>query len=170
MIWLLRFIFEIWCIYWSFDEVHNVFLCFQHWVIPWAKSGSNSSCFTLGSVQHVSIEETWPMHYARGQVVHFLGVVIWNIIEMTAQWTNAAFCGQHLLYTSLSFMLLFLTIRILDFRLKYLCIISLHMRMCLLHIPKEPASSTSPAACAIHLPSSSTYSAIQNLAAPSWFS
>jgi hypothetical protein len=75
-----------------------------------------------------------------------------------------------ILYVSLPFMLLFLTIRILDFELKYFCTISLNMRMCLIHIPKAIASSTRPAACAIQLPSSSTYSPIQTLAASSWLS
>ena len=75
--------------------------------------------------------------------------------------------GLYKLYASLSFLLLFLTNRILDFELKYFIIISLHMRMCLIHIPTAPASSTHHAAWAIQLHSSSTYSPIQTLAASS---
>ena len=78
--------------------------------------------------------------------------------------------GLYKLYASLSFLLLFLTNRILDFELKYFIIISLHMRMCLIHIPTVTASSTRPAAYASQLPSSSSYSPIQTIVAPSWLS
>ena len=78
--------------------------------------------------------------------------------------------GLYKLYASLSFLLLFLTNRILDFELKYFIIISLHMRMCLIHIPTVTASSTRPAAWASQLTSSSSYSPIQTIVAPSWLS
>jgi hypothetical protein len=64
----------------------------------------------------------------------------------------------------------FLTNRILDFELKYFIIISLHMRMCPIHIPTVTASSTHPAAWASQLPSSSSYSPVQAIVAPSWLS
>ena len=78
--------------------------------------------------------------------------------------------GLYKLYASFSFLLLFVTNRILDFELKYFIIISLPMRMCLIHIPTVTASSTRPAACASQLPSSSSYSPIQTIVAPSWLS
>jgi len=78
--------------------------------------------------------------------------------------------GLYKLYASLSFLPVFVTNRILDFELKYFIIISLHMRMCLIHIPTVTASSTRPAAYASQLPSSSSYSPIQTIVAPSWLS
>ena len=42
--------------------------------------------------------------------------------------------------------------------------------MCLIHIATAPVWSTHPATWAIQLPSSSTYSAIQTIAALSWLS
>ena len=102
---------------------------------------------------------------------------------MTAQWSKAAFCGQNLLKFSLHDVwfveyfthhfqscYFFLQLEFLILNLKYFCTISLNMRMCLIHIPRVPASSTCPAACAILLPSSSAYPPIQTLAAPSWLS